>query len=212
MPAFAQEFLENGTLQAYWSKEWNAKGTVSTPRLGFRYLTQDHKKFIAIAVKGDQIKFIKEHFKNIPHNFFKYKEWYVNQTGNLTLYKVKQSTLCNASIYNATLLSFTPNYSAPPTNTALYELTAQGGCNQNGHYPYIITYLIKEGLNDIDVKEKPSDNAKTIEKATRANDIFIKIKTIDNDWIYTGIYDAASPNLILKPRGYVRIRQLELQN
>lgn len=208
----ASETLKGGVLQAYWASEWNAEGTVNTPHLGFRYLTSDRNRFIAIAINGEPTQFIKNNFKNIPDNFFTHKEWYVNQAGNLTIDSIKTSVLCNASIFDAKMIHFSPNYSTEPFDTVPYEETALGGCNKNGRYPYIITYLIKEGLDHIDVKAEPNDNSETIEKAGPDNDIFIKIKTIDNDWIYTGYYNAASPNMISRPRGYVRINQLEIEN
>lgn len=210
--SFASEILKGGILQAYWAREWNAAGTANTPHLGFRYLTSDHDKFIAITIKGEPTKFIKDNFKNIPDNFFKHKEWYVNQVGDLTVNSIKTSVLCNAPIFDAQMIRFSPNDSTEYSDTVPYEETALGGCNKDGRYPYITTYLIKEGLDHIDVKAEPNDNSATIEKAGSDNDVFIKIKTINKDWIYTGYYDAASPNMISRPRGYVRINQLELES
>jgi hypothetical protein len=43
-------------------------------------------KIIDITAKGSEaqkIAFIKKNFKNIPDNFFTFKEWYVNQPGTI---------------------------------------------------------------------------------------------------------------------------------
>lgn len=209
IPSFclAKETLTGGTLQAYWStKDWS---TDVIPHMGFRYLTSDQDKFIAIQVKGDKKKFIKKHFKNIPDNFFKHKEWYVNQQGDLTVDKVVESVMCNSDIYDATLISFKPDFKASSVDTSKYEDTARGGCNIDGRLPYITIYIGKSDQQKAAIKSAPDDKSDTLWEIGKTGAV-VKLKTINKNWLYVAKYDYSQPELASPEHGYVRIKQVKI--
>ena len=81
----AEQRLEHGVLQAYWKAQWSDNATINVPALGFRYYWLDDqgkfKKVINIYVKGtlkEQLLFIRQNFSDIPENFIRFREWYVN--------------------------------------------------------------------------------------------------------------------------------------
>lgn len=202
----AKEILTGGTLQAYWAENWNDAGTVNKPHLGLRYLTADKKRFIVLSIKESKIEFINKNFKNIPRDFFKLKEWYITQQGDLTVNAVKEGLLCNSYIYDAKAITFKPNTSADPVDTALYEGTAYGGCNGDGKYPYITVFVGKNENSNMEFKSMPDDNAPTVTKEKYK--FIVKIHKINKDWMYAGVYDEKSPSRISPPYGYIRTGSL----
>ncbi|WP_027705882.1 hypothetical protein [Zymobacter palmae] len=206
----AQEILAGGTLEAYWADDWNDEATVNTPHLGVRYLTADKTKFIVLNIKGKKIDFIKKNFKNIPDNFFKRKEWYITQQGDLTVTKIKEGMLCNDYIYNANAIAFKPDIFSPPVDTAPFVKTAHGACNGDGGYPYITTFVKKNENLDTEFKSAPLDSAPTIAKGNY-NPI-VKIEKINEEWMFAGVYDAGASNLISPIKGYVRTNNFKADN
>ena len=206
----AKEILVGGTLEAYWADDWNDEATVNTPHLGFKYLSADKTKFIVLNIKGDKINFIKKNFKRIPDNFFKRKEWYITQQGDLTVTKIKEGMLCNDYTYDANVIAFKPDIFAPPVDTAPFVKTAHGGCNGDGGYPYITLFVKKNSDIDTEFKSAPLDSAPTIAKSNY-NPI-VKIEKINEEWMFAGVYDAGSPNLISPIKGYVRTHNFRVGN
>lgn len=206
----AKEVLVGGTLEAYWADDWNDEATVNTPHLGFRYLTSDKTKFIVLNIKENKIDFIKRNFKSIPSNFFKRKEWYITQQGDLTVTKIKEGMLCNNYTYDANVIAFNPDIFAPQVDTALFEETAHGGCNGDGEYPYITIFVKKNRDINTEFKSAPLDSAPTIAKGHY--NFIIKIEKIDKEWMFAAVYDEKSPTLMSPIRGYVRTINFKVMN
>ena len=209
-PSIASEVLKNGTLQAYWAENWNDEGTINKPYLGLRYLTADKNKFIILSIKESKVSFIKKNFKNIPNDFFKRKEWYITQQGDLTVASVKEGLLCNSYTYDANVITFKPDTSTTPVDTALYEDTAHGGCNGDGEYPYITTFIRRDESIATEFKSAPNTSAPTI--AYKKNVHIVKIRMINKNWMYAGVYDGDSPSRISPPYGYVHTKNLKIVN
>lgn len=210
-PSVAKEILEGGTLQAYWAENWNDEGTINKPYLGLKYLTADKDKFIVLSIRGSKEKFIKKYFHNIPADFFKRKEWYITQQGDLTVYRVKEGMLCNNRIYDANVIGFKPDTVSPPVDTAPYEDTAHGGCNGDGEYPYITLFTAKDyGAITAEFKAAPSEDSPTIAKGNV--ELLVKIRKINKDWMYAGAYASKSPNLMSSVQGYVKTNNLRILN
>ena len=208
--SIAKEVLKNGTLQAYWAENWNDEGTVNKPYLGLKFLTADKKKFIVLSIKSSKAAFIKNNFKNIPSDFFTRKEWYITQQGDLTIDKIKEGMLCNGYTYDAKVIAFKSDINSSPVDTAQYEATAAGGCNGDGRYPYMTKYIRKNKDMLIEFKSSPSEQGKTITK--KDIDTIVKIRKINKNWIYMGVYDSNSPTRLSPPYGYVNTENLEILN
>ena len=214
--ANASQSLEQGILQTYWKASWNDSATVNTPVLGFRYFYFDTKqkkeKVIDIVLSGEQyqqIDFIKKNFKNIPSNFFQYKEWYINQTGILTVDRIKHYVECNANNYTAKLVKFSPDLSSQSPQTDKFETLAS--CGQNGRYPYLTGYHLKPGLDNVWLKSSPDDNASNAYTASSDKSL-VKIKTINSQWIYAAFYDYTRDDRLSEQKGYIKLSDLVPDN
>lgn len=209
----ADTVMKNGVFQAYWKAEWNDDATINTPQLGFRYFPVEPslKKIKVIDIlmdgsEGDKIIFIKNHFHRIPANFLKYKEWYVNQKGDLTVKQIKHYIECDTDNYIADFVSFTP---APPkTNEKTDDNT---GCVYGGSFPYLTSYILKSDKKSGQMKAEPNDNAKTNYTFTR-NESIVKIKTINKEWMYASVRDPTKADLLSDRRGYIKFSDVEPLN
>jgi len=208
--AMATEEIKNGVLQAYWQPNWNADATVNTPELAFRYFALGNKKkdnkIIDITVKGSEaqkIAFIKKNFKNIPDNFFTFKEWYVNQPGTMKVPAVINYMECNADNYKADLLSFQPDDTAKNAD----DMIAQdfGGCGSGT--PYLVLYQLKEGEKTFSLKSDASETASDVASVS-SNETLAKIRTVDKAWIYVAVYDEAEKGHLSHKRGFVKLSAL----
>lgn len=203
--SFADQLLIDGTFQAYWKAEWNDDATVNTPQLGFRYFPSETSpqkmKVIDILMDGSEnkkINFIKSHFTNIPDNFFKYKEWYVNQKGYLTIKEIKHYIECDADNYIAEFVSFTPT--ALNFNTKTNDDT---GCVYGGSFPYLTSYVLNSNTKTGQLKHEPKERAKTSYIFTRDESV-VKIKTINKEWMYVALYDPTRQDRLSDKKGYIK--------
>ncbi|YCI29934.1 hypothetical protein M1E08_03355 [Erwinia sp. PK3-005] len=213
---FAKEKLTGGTLQAYWRAAWNAEATINTPELNFRYFPAEgssyEKYIIDIIFKGsdeEKIAFVKKNFANIPGNFLDYHEWYVNQQGTVNVKKVEEYMLCNASNYEAELISFTPSLFNENTNTQ--GENRYTNCGYGGRYPYLTSYTLKPDAKSGQLKPEPNDNAENSYTFTHDNSV-VKIKTINKEWMYVSLYDLTKPDLLSDKRGYIKFSDVEPLN
>lgn len=214
--AYASQTLDKGILQAYWKASWNDSATVNTPVLGFRYfyfdVKQKKEKTVDIALSGNQYKqidFIKNNFKNIPDNFFQYKEWYINQAGVLTVDRIKNYIECNANNYTANLVRFSSDSSSQNPQTDKFEALAS--CGQNGRYPYLTGYHLKPGLDKAWLKSSPDDNASNTFPVPDDKSL-VKIKTINLQWIYVAFYDYTRDDRLSEQKGYIKLSDLVPDN
>ncbi|QHM72358.1 hypothetical protein [Mixta intestinalis] len=205
--ALAEKKLKDGVFQAYWKAEWNESATVNTPQLKFRYLpikdSLKENKVINIIMAGseeEKIEFIKNNFHNIPANFLKYKEWYVNQKGDLTVKEIEKHMECNTDNYTAAFVSFFPD--SPPV-TIDANTFKDTGCNDGGSFPYLTSYVLKPSSKTGQLRQEPGDSAKVIHTFTQ-DDSIAKIKTIDEKWMYVSLYDYTKPDLLSDKKGYIK--------
>ncbi|KAA9001216.1 hypothetical protein FJU30_08220 [Affinibrenneria salicis] len=210
----AEPIVSRGVLQAYWQAEWNDDATVNTPRLGFRFFSDAKSslqgKAIDVFVAGgieQQQAFIRKNFRNIPDNFFSYKEWYVNQPGTVEFAKVKKYVECNADNYSADILSFKPDLSSK--NNAVDESLAS--CGYSGRYPYLTLYQAKPEGKTVWFKASPDDNAGNTFSFSE-EDTVAKIKTINQGWIYAAVYDESQKDSLSEKKGYIRLTELQPLN
>ncbi|WP_316562104.1 hypothetical protein [Mixta calida] len=196
--------LKGGTLQAYWKAEWNDEATINTPQLGFRYFPNESAlekvKVIDIFMDGsdeNKIIFIKSNFNNIPDNFLQYKEWYVNQKGDLTVKEIRHYVECNADHYAADFVSFTPAAKSDATTDD------DTGCAYGGSFPYLTSYILKEHTAIGQLKDEPRENA-NVEYTFSRNDSVVKIRTVNQEWMYVSVYDPSAQDRLSDKRGYIR--------
>ena len=211
--SFADQLLTGGIFQAYWKAEWNDDATVNTPQLGFRYFPAEESlkkvKVIDILMDGsnqEKIAFIKSHFQNIPDNFLRFKEWYVNQKGDLTVKEIKHYIECDTDNYIADFVSFTP--ALPKFSGKTDDNT---GCVYGGSFPYLTSYTLKSDAKSGQLKREPNDNAETSYTFTHDNSV-VKIKTINKEWMYVSLYDLTKPDLLSDKRGYIKFSDVEPLN
>lgn len=208
--AMATVEIKNGVLQAYWQPNWNADATVNTPELEFRYFALGNKKkdnkIIDIIAKGSEaqkIAFIKKNFKNIPDNFFTFKEWYVNQPGTIKVPAVVNYMECNTDNYKADLQSFQPDNAAQNADDMMTQ--DFGGCGSAT--PYLVLYQLKEGEKMLSLKSEASETASDL-ASVNSNETLAKIRTVDKAWIYVAVYDEAEKGHLSNKRGFVKLSTL----
>ncbi|EMK0360260.1 hypothetical protein ACU6Z1_14640 [Klebsiella aerogenes] len=212
----AERRLEHGVLQAYWKAQWSDNAAINVPALGFRYYWLDDqgklKKVINIYVKAtlkEQLLFIRQNFSDIPENFIKFREWYVNQQGSLLVNNIAQYTECSSENYSAVLLSFVPVQNKPASN--IDDMNAQVPCGGDGRYPWLTTYHLQHEWNQLSFKEWPDDNANNT-YSVMADDVVVKIRTINKYWIYAALYDDSKADRMSEKRGYIRRGHLKPDN
>ncbi|MCG8709078.1 hypothetical protein JHU04_002309 [Brenneria sp. 4F2] len=209
--SLATQKINHGVLQAYWLPIWNDSVTVNNPVLYFRYfsLTENSHvdKIINLDVDTEKKKdsLLKDYFKDIPHNFLKYKEGHIERIGGIVVDNLSEKKECDHTYHNARLITFTPGQDR---KLDIQKLEESAGCEAS---PYIVTYSAKDGIGSLYFKETPTDNAKKSEKIP-LNKPLIKIKTINDKWILAAIYDADKPDLLGNPQGYIELDKLQPLN
>ena len=207
--SLAEQTFTGGTLQAYWRAAWNEEATINTPELRFRYFpakgSPEHDKIVEISFNmndAEKTDFIKNNFQKIPAKFLKYKEWYVNQKGDLTINQIKHYIECDTDHYIASFVSFKPVYAA---SDATSEEKATS-CNRGG-FPYLTFYTLKADVKAGQLKSEPSETAKNSYTLCQQESI-IKIETINDEWMYAAVYDSDAKNLMSSRKGYIKIKDL----
>lgn len=189
-----------GFLQAYWMPVWEDNN--NDPALMFRFFeVNDTNKVVkVINLSGSSLneKLVNEKFYNIPKEFFKFHEGYVNQYGKLDYGSISVYEECDNKIFNAKLIAFTPFRNPPDINPD------EKGCDS---YPYLLTYQLKDGVNKIYLKSKPIADASNLVEILSGNSL-VKIKTLDNGWYYVANYDESKPGAIGVSKGYVKADEL----
>ncbi|MGD8107916.1 hypothetical protein ACQE32_14880 [Pantoea sp. FN0302] len=207
----AQELSSEGILQAYWKAEWNGEGTVNEPELALRFFPAETSsswgKVFDIRLKNQRkaIEFVIRNFKVIPDNFLLHKEWFVNQKGTVFLKNPEHYIECSTENYMAILLDFIPDFSAKASDTTAYE--EMGRCGYNGARPFLTSYYLNPEYKKGYFLLEPNDNADYVKTFT-IRDRLVKIKTINEKWIYATIYDDQKENKLGDTKGYINIKYL----
>lgn len=212
----AEQWLEDGVLQAYWKAQWSDNATINVPVLELRYFSLNDKgkvnKIINVHVNGsqkEQLEFIRRSFSNIPENFIKYREWYITQRGSLLVNHVARYTDCQRDHYSAMLISFIPASTNPLPDIA--KMTSLAPCVGGGRYPWLTAYHLRQGQIGEVFKEWPDDNANNT-YSVMSDDMLVKIHTVNRFWIYAAVYDENSDDRISEKRGYIRVSNLKPDN
>lgn len=207
----AQELSSEGILQAYWKAEWDAEGTVNQPELTLRFFPNKNSsswgKVFDIRLKSQRnaIEFVIRNFKVIPDNFLLHKEWFINQKGIIFLKNPEHYIECSTENYMASLVAFIPDFSAETSDTTAYEDMAQ--CGYNGARPFLTSYYLNPEYKEGRFYLKPNNNADYV-KTFNIRDRLVKIRTINEKWIYAAIYDDKKADKLGDTRGYINIKYL----
>lgn len=207
----APKVIHNGVLQAYWELEWNKDFTKSTPKLHLRYLVSEKSKSVKVIMldmKQSDIKHvINLYFKKIPASFYKYSEGHIENSGHIIINNIVETGDCDGTFSSAQLQSYTPLASI-----TLKDIdTIQRAILCDISHPYTTTYEPREDLKDIYLRKSPSLESEIVAQV-HATNALVKIKTVDDKWILVGVYDYNSPDFIGIPKGYVEIKNLNLNN
>ncbi len=84
----------------------------------------------------------------------------------------------------------------------------EGEC---GAFPYLISYQLKDGIDNVTLKDKPEADGKVISRVDNQHSL-IKLKSINSQWLYVAEYDASKLDLLGDKKGYVEYRMLEPLN
>ena len=192
--------VKNGVLQAYWLPIW--KDSVNSPELQLRFfvLSNEGKQQKIINIDSGPVNkaFIKENFRKSTDDFLNFKEGHIEQAGRVSLVDITSTNECDSRIWHAKIIEF----EAMKANLKLDEGIVD--CNR---FPYLITYQLKEGIDTIDLLDQPNVSAKQV-GAVNNQHTFVKIKTINPEWLYVAVYDASKKDLVGWPRGYVKQEDL----
>jgi len=208
-----------GVLQAYWFPQWTDEGSPKAPLIMMRFFETDGKKnrtYYLYDVKQkngvkdyfklkETEKFIKSNFKDTPEEFFKFKEGHTEQAGTLTFSDETVIAECDSKKTYAKFSSFKP---ISVNNFDIKELELKSGCDPQ---PYSVMFTVKEGHGDVFLKSRPeslSDNV--IDKPV--SQPLVKIRTVNNNWVYVSLYDASQPDSQSKVKGYLNIKDLDMVN
>ena len=222
--AFAKESktinqVSYGYLQAYWFPQWSADGKAQSPYIMMRFFATDKanaRTFYLYESKDKQgvkddfdehktKKFIKDNFKNIPEEFFKYREGHVEQAGNLVYSNLTIIHECNSKQKYVKFVSFIPNQKQTGDVT---QLESQSGCNAE---PYTVMFTLKEGKEPVYLKSEPSVQSKN--SSNKPVELpLVKIKTVNSEWVYVALYDASKPGSRSQATGYLKLSDLDVAN
>jgi len=217
--SFSKDIKAEGVLQVYWKPNWSDEGRLLKPYLMMRFfeIKNDQSKVINLYesknkknIKDDfnvdsTYKIINEQFINIPAEFIKYQEGHLEQPGVLIYSNDFKMTECNNQHDYAKFKSFKANHSEVHN---LSEVEKKSGCDSQ---PWQMMYTVKDGGKSVFLKSEPSVSSKNV--YTKAIDMpLVKIKTIDNEWVYVAIYDASMRNSMSDIRGYLKAKDLDLVN
>lgn len=222
--AFAKQnenvnYVSEGYLQAYWFPQWSADGKVQSPYIMMRFFATDKanaRNFYLYESKDKQgvkdnfdehktERFIKNNFKNIPDEFFKYKEGHVEQAGNLVYSNVTIIHECNSKQKYVKFFSFIANQMQTGDVT---QLESQSGCNAE---PYTVMFTLKEGKQPVYLKSEPSDQSRNSNNKPVELPL-VKIKTVNSEWVYVALYDASKPESRSQTTGYLKLSDLDVAN
>lgn len=196
--------VKKGVLQAYWLPQWN--DGVNTPKFELRFFpfSDDGKQDEVINLDSSEIKepFVKESFEAYSKDFFKTKEGHIEQSGVIKLKNINNTHECDSSVWQAQMVSFKKN------NDHLKLDEREGEC---GAFPYLISYQLKDGIDNVTLKDKPEADGKVISRVDNQHSL-IKLKSINSQWLYVAEYDASKLDLLGDKKGYVEYRMLEPLN
>lgn len=213
--------VSDGYLQAYWFPVVNDDGSEGKSELMLRFLDTSHNvqhKVIDLYITKSKnntpdktdfndptsIKLIKDNFNSIPENFFKYHEGHIEQAGILTSNDAFSSVECDTRYYYSRFVGFK---SLDKKSIDPEIIARASGC---GGYPYIQSFIKKHNLKDAYFKSKPDLASSNIYKITE-NDSVIKIKTVNDKWLYVAVSDDSMPDYVGSKKGYILKSELELQ-
>jgi len=208
-----------GILQAYWMPQSDENGQPKSPYIMMRFFETNekhNKTFYLYESKNSKgVKdyfeenkaenFIKEKFKNIPEDFFKFKEGHAEQYGIITYSGVVILSECDNKQNFVKLNSF---ISGSTTRYNLQKIESRSGCDSQ---PYSVMYTIKSNRKDVFIKSRPSEQSENIESKPIDKPL-VKVKTVNDEWEYVALYDATMPADMSKIKGYIRTQDLEVAN
>ena len=198
-----------GVLQAYWLPVWSDDGKKNNQEINIRFFIyeKNKKQWQVInnenhkSAEFDVVSYIKKTFLKLPDDFLKYQEGHIEQYGFLTVRDLTAYVECDHKYHHAQFVNFTPQRHKV-INVA--ELESAAGCER---YPYIMTYTVRPGNSLRHFKLAPSELAEDGE-VIPVNTPISKIKTINENWIYAANYDAHSPGLAGRVRGYINKKDI----
>ncbi len=213
--------VSDGYLQAYWFPVVNDDGSEGKSELMLRFLDTSHNvknKVINLYITKSKnnipektdfndptsIKLIRDNFKSIPENFFKYHEGHIEQAGTLISNDKFSSVECDTRYYYSRFVDFK---SSDKKSIDPEIIAKASGC---GGHPYIQSFIKKQTLKDAYFKSKPELVSSNIYKITESDSI-IKIETINDQWLYVAVSDDSKPDYIGDKKGYILKSELELQ-
>lgn len=88
------------------------------------------------------------------------------------------------------------------------QLESRSGCDSQ---PYSVMYTIKNDNEKVFLKLAPSENSENVENKPVQQPL-VKIKTVNNYWVYVALYDASMPNTMSHVKGYLKINDLKVAN
>ncbi|WP_156322218.1 hypothetical protein [Winslowiella iniecta] len=200
-----------GVLQAYWLPVWSDDGKKNNPEINIRFFIyeKNKKQWKVINIDNgkhksagfDVVSYIKRFFLKLPDDFLKYREGHIEQYGVLTVKDLRTYVECDHKYHDAQSVNFTPKWHKVIN---IDELESTAGCER---YPYIMTYTVRPGNSLRHFKLAPSEQAENGE-VIPVNTPISKIKTINENWIYAANYDAHSPGLAGRIRGYINKKDI----
>lgn len=208
-----------GVLQAYWFPQWNDEGKAKPPLIMMRFFETDgkdnHTYFLYDMKEKGEVKdyfnvkqmekFIKSNFKNTPEEFFKFKEGHTEQPGRLIFSDEMVISECDSKKIYAKFNDFKPDSAG---RYDVKELELKSGCDPE---PYMVMFTIKDGIKNIYLKSKPDEKSANVSDEPVSQPL-VKIKTIDNEWVYVSLYDASQSDSQSKMKGYLNIKDLDVVN
>lgn len=196
--------VKKGVLQAYWLPQWN--DGVNTPRFELRFFpfSDDGKQNKVINLDSSEIKepFVKKIFEPHSTEFFKTKEGHIEQSGVIKLKDINNTHECDSSVWQAKMVSF-------EKNNDIFKIDERN--EECGAYPYLISYQLKDGIDNVALKDKPDADGKVISRVDNQHSL-IKVRSVNSQWLYVAEYDASKLDLLGDKKGYVEYQKLEPLN
>jgi len=208
-----------GVLQAYWFPQWSDEGKPKPSIIMMRFFEtdgKDNRTYFLYDTKGksgvkDYFKvkeaenFIKSNFKNTPEEFFKFKEGHTEQHGMLAISDELVIAECDSKKNYAKFYSFKPD---SESDFDIKKLELKSGCDPE---PYAVMFTIKDGRENVYLKSKPDEKSGVVTDKPVSQPL-VRIKTIDDKWVYVSLYDASQPNSQSATKGYVKMKDLDMVN
>jgi hypothetical protein len=227
--AFSGKATASGILQIYWLVTWeceecpvkrnlqmrffpDAKTLLRLPSLQNEGAPAIHPDAIDInnskrpgasgSFSEEQIKAILKDVNNIPDNFFKYRERFILLPVTLQFSNLVAAMECNSYYFQALFLGIKEKAKKVITGEDNVPDKFDASC---GPIPYDETFHVKSRTSGrVEVRSSP-DIAAGVSHYLENDSVVLKLKTINDDWLYiqspypADAGDKAIPGYIHKP-------------